>query len=210
MDITKSGYTIIDNFLPVNIAEELYKIYSKEENWQRHDQYRKDHYKHVFKFNRPELPKESESYRAKFWRSDELKQNKEVNKIYETEFVHRIEKNIKSPVTSHELSCMKLTQGDYYRTHIDGWQGKYNSIYYVNKNWTWDWGGLLHVVEDKKDGYFETILPKFNRLVILHNDKFKCPHFVSPVNEYAINPRYTLASWINLKKEEIDPWLQTR
>tara|TARA_R110002051_G_scaffold191236_1_gene260011 strand:- start:1618 stop:2226 length:609 start_codon:yes stop_codon:yes gene_type:complete len=202
MDITKSGYTIIDNFLPVDIATRLYEIYSAEENWERQDQYRKDHYKHVFKFTRPELPKETEAYRAKFWRSEALKNNAEINKIYETAFVNRIEDAIKTSVVSHKLSCMKCERGDYYRTHIDGWQGDYNSIFYINKDWTWDWGGLLHVVEDKEDGYFETILPKFNRLVILHNDKFKCPHFVTPVNEYAEYSRYTLASWINLKEQK--------
>jgi Rps23 Pro-64 3,4-dihydroxylase Tpa1-like proline 4-hydroxylase len=128
-----------------------------------------------------------------------LKSNTELNKIYEKEFVHRIQAAIKTSVDNYELSCMKCDCGDYFRAHVDGWQGNFNTIFYANKDWTYDWGGLLHVVEDKDNGYFETITPKFNRLVILYNDKFKCPHFVTPVTEYAQNSRYTLASWINLK-----------
>ena len=199
MDITKSGYLIIDNFLPIDIAESIYQIYSREEDWERQDQYRKDHYKHVFKFNRPGLPTPDESYKAKFWRSDSLKHNSSLNEIYKLEFLHRIENAIQTTVMNYKLSCMKCESGDYYRIHVDGWQGDFNTIFYANKDWTYDWGGLLHVVEDKDNGYFETIMPKFNRLVILYNDKFKCPHFVTPVTEYAQCPRYTLASWINLK-----------
>lgn len=200
MDITDSGYLVIDDFLPIDLAESIHNIFLQEDDWQRYDQYRKDHYKHVFKFHRDELPNETEAYRAKFWRSDSLKANSDLNEIFKKEFVHRIENAIKTSVNSYELSCMKCEQGDYYRTHIDGWQGDFNIIYYANKDWIYDWGGLLHVVEDKQDGYFETVMPKFNRLVILYNEKFKCPHFVTPVTEYARNARYTLASWINLTK----------
>jgi len=200
MDINDKGYTVIDNFLPIEVAKRLYKIYSEEPNWELNVQVRENHYKHVFKFNHPELPHESESYKAKFWRSDELKENIEVNKIYNSYFPDGIKAALDIDVTSYALSCMQMKKGNYYRTHVDGWQGEYNSIFYINQDWVYDWGGLLHVVEDKEDGYFETILPKFNRLVILHNEKFKCPHFVTPINEYALHPRYTLCSWINLNK----------
>ena len=202
MNITKSGYTIVDNFIPTDVANRLYDIWDSENQWDRLDQVRENHYKHVFKFKREELPSESEIYKAKFWRSDALRYNDEVNKIFKDVFVDRISEVVDTDVLNYELSCMKCERGDYYRTHIDGWQGDYNIIYYINKKWSWDWGGLLHVVEDKKDGYFETILPKFNRLVILHNKKFKCPHFVSTVSEYANCPRYTLASWVNLQKDK--------
>ena len=45
-----------------------------------------------------------------------------------------------------------MEKGDYYRVHLDGWQGKLNTIYYLNTDWKWDWGGLLHVVKDN-DGF---------------------------------------------------------
>ena len=169
----EKGYTIIDNFLPSHVIDKLYKLYQTETDWERLDQYRKDHYKHVFKFDRKELPSSDEAYRAKFWRSDVLKNNKEIIDIYKNEFVHRIESHLDIKMSHYDLSCMKCESGDYYRAHIDGWQGEYNSIFYVNKKWTWDWGGLLHIVEDKENGYVNIPMEELSAKQKEYQDFFK-------------------------------------
>ena len=196
------GFTNIDDFLPINVAQDLIKIYSNNLEWKRQEQVRPDHYKHVFKFESDLLPSEDEEYRAKFWRWDYEKGSKEIDSMYREHFKPSIESYTKKQILDYEISCMKMEKGDYYRVHLDGWQGKLNTIYYLNTDWKWDWGGLLHVVKDNDESISETIMPKFNRMVILNNEKFRSPHFVTTVNEYSLESRSTLCSWIKEIEDE--------
>ena len=74
-------------------------------------------------------------------------------------------------------------------------------IYYINQKWMWDWGGIFHLdtaSEDIDDSdSVVPIFPKFNRALIMNNtlEKFKFPHFISHVADYAQDPRYTLITF---------------
>ena len=92
------------------------------------------------------------------------------------------------------MRCDKLTEGGYYRTHIDDYAGEIGSIYYANKRWCYDWGGILHV-GDKEDDKLTSIFPKFNRIIFLNHKKFKFPHFISEVSDYAFNSRYSMITF---------------
>lgn len=196
-DLQTKGYTVIDNFLPEDLAEELNEIYlaENESNWNFMDQTRDSHYGHVFKTNNPLLPKEGESYKAKFWRSENLESNKRFNKIFNNNFKDKIKQYSNIDLQEFDSRCYRLKQGDYYRLHIDDYAGDINSIYYVNNNWKWDWGGILHVCDHENEEYIQPIFPKFNRLVLLHNKKFRSPHFISQVSEFALNPRFSIVSF---------------
>ena len=190
------GFAIIDDFLPLDVTEKLIKIYNENVEWKRQEQTREGHYKHVFKFKSDLLPGEDEEYKAKFWRWDYEKGAPDIEAIYKEHFKPSIEKHLNTEIIEYEISCMKMDKGDYYRAHLDGWQGKLNTIYYLKEDWKWDWGGLLHIVEDSDSSDVETIMPKFNRMVILNNEKFRAPHFVTTINEYSKECRSTLCSWI--------------
>ncbi len=191
------GYTIIDDFLPNNLAEELNELYlaEDEKEWEFIDQTRKDHYSHVFTTKNPLLPKENEDYRAKFWRSKRLESLKRFNDIFNDNFKEKIKQISAANLTEVDHRCYRLKQGDYYRLHIDSYAGKVNSIYYVNRNWVWDWGGILHICKYDDPEYIRPIFPKFNRLVLVHNQKFCSPHFISQVSEFALNPRFSVVSF---------------
>jgi Rps23 Pro-64 3,4-dihydroxylase Tpa1-like proline 4-hydroxylase len=194
-ELNTQGYTIIDNFLPINVADEINKLFVEHDNWIHVDQKRDSHYNHVFKTNSHYLPQENEVYYASFNRSEILEQNEILNEYYEKYFIKYYQSLNFIEITINNLRCYKLSIGDHYRTHIDDYTSKINIIYYINKNWIWDWGGILNICSESEYEYNKQIFPKYNRAVILNNEIFRQPHFVSTVQNFALEPRFTLVSF---------------
>jgi Rps23 Pro-64 3,4-dihydroxylase Tpa1-like proline 4-hydroxylase len=191
----EKGYIIIENFLPQEIAEELSVMYKSQKAWEKIDQVREKHYKHVFATKSTLLPKGDEHYMAKFDRSRDLEKNSRLNEIYKQYFVPQLEK-FSGKLKAFDVRCYQLSPGDFYRCHIDDYAGSIGCVYYLNKKWIWDWGGLLHINSyEESDDSVETIFPKFNRIVLLDHKKFKFPHFVSTVSEFAKEPRFAIVSF---------------
>jgi Rps23 Pro-64 3,4-dihydroxylase Tpa1-like proline 4-hydroxylase len=194
-ELLTSGYTIIDDFLPIEYAKKLQDLYIDETNWDRYEQHRQEHYSHVFKTNSIYLPKEDEPYIAKFNRSEKLENNINIQYIFENFFVPALKEMSPFDLDNFDVRCYKLDKGDYYRTHIDDYSGHINLIYYINEKWMWDWGGMLNIADDNDIEFNKQILPKFNRVILLNNKVFRSPHFVSAVQEYAQYPRYSIVSF---------------
>lgn len=199
MDIKKrlleNGYCVIDNFLPEEKSSQLFDVFENNISWEKIDQIREKHYEHVFKTESESLPKTGEFYSARFSRSKELEQNSIIDEVFNSYFVPFLKDNSPFPLNIFDKRCYKLDSGDHYRTHIDDYAGEINLIYYVNRDWRWDWGGLLNIYSDKDSDYIRSILPKFNRVVLLNNQVFRFPHSVSSVESYAKNARYTIVSF---------------
>lgn len=191
----ENGYVIVDNFLPQEIAEELYKAWKENKKWEKIDQVRETHYQHVFKTESKFLPNEDESYIAKFDRSNDLEDSERINQLYDQYFKPALSEVSQVELSEFDMRCYRLQSGDFYRTHIDDYAGAVGMIYYINKDWIWDWGGLLHVCNGKTDDQTTAILPVFNRAMIIDHANFRFPHFISAVSEYAKNPRYTIVSF---------------
>ena len=189
------GYVVIDDFLPLDAANQVNELYKAESNWEQIDQVRENHYKHVFSTNSPYLPKGDEFYAAKFGRSRRLEKSQIINNIYEQYFKPELKKFSGVSLKSFDVRCYQLRQGDFYRTHIDDYAGSIGCVYYLNKKWIWDWGGLLHIAFDNDMNITESIFPKFNRVIFLDHKKFKFPHFVSVISEFAKEPRYSIVSF---------------
>jgi Rps23 Pro-64 3,4-dihydroxylase Tpa1-like proline 4-hydroxylase len=68
-------------------------------------------------------------------------------------------------------------------------------MYYFHKRWVWDWGGITYLgLEDDSDSVIP-IFPKFNRAVFSNHKKYRFPHFVSHVTDYAKETRLSLISF---------------
>ena len=187
----EDGMIIIDDFLPLDVVSKLEQLYTSEKKWDIVDQVRENHYSHVFKMDSPTFPKEDEVYMAHFKRSMFLEDK--INDVFEKFFKPKLNELSDLVLSEFDVRCYKLGKGDFYRTHMDDYAGTIGTTFYLNKNWCWDWGGILHIgVEDDS---LNSIFPKYNRLVVHDMKKFRFPHFISPVTDYAKNSRYTIVSF---------------
>lgn len=192
----EKGYVVVDDFLPEEIINKLNEMYVAQKEWEAVDQVRERHYQHVFSTKSKYLPKGNEFYMARFGRSRDLEKNTILNEIYQQYFVPVLKKLSEVELKAFDIRCYNLKQGDFYRSHIDDYAGSIGCVFYLNKQWIWDWGGLLHINSyDGDSDVVDTIFPKFNRVVFLDHKKFKFPHFVSVVSEYAKEPRYSIVSF---------------
>ncbi len=189
----EKGYVILDDFLPKGIAEGLIGLWDKT-SWEEIDQSR-DHYKHVFSTPSANLPKSDELYMAKFGRSRQLENSGEIQSVFRAHFVSVLNEFSREQLSSFDIRCYRQKPGQYYRTHIDDYAGAVGVIYYINPRWCWDWGGILHICLDGEPEQVDLVYPKFNRLIILNHEKFRFPHFISTVSEYALIPRYTIVAF---------------
>ena len=48
-DIIGVGYTVIDDFLPTNVAKKIHDLFVSEQTWELKHQVREHHFEHVFK-----------------------------------------------------------------------------------------------------------------------------------------------------------------
>lgn len=187
-----AGMAVFEQALPALIAEEVRMKFQNAE-YERIDQIREHHYEHVFKTESPFLPKPGEHYIARFWRSRSL----ESGVFLQQFFVDYLRPTLQDLSGTHsekvDLRAYKMTDGDQFRVHIDDYAGPVGFIYYLSKNWKWDWGEILMTA--KGDDMVPS-LPKFNQLIVLNHGKSRPPHMVTPVASFAAEPRYMLVGFL--------------
>ena len=191
----KNGYVIIDDFLPLDIAHQLEYMFTEHENWELLDQVREKHYGEFLKTDLEHFPDENEVYTAKFWRNEELESNENVEIIFENHFIDMFNKLSESELTKFDIRCYKMDNGCHYRQHMDDWVGDIGCMYYFHKRWVWDWGGITHLGLNDDSDSVVPIFPKFNRAVFSNHKKYRFPHFVSHVTDYAKETRLSLISF---------------
>ena len=80
-ELSELGYTVIDDFLPIDVAKKIQDLFFTQNSWELMHQIKENHYEHVFKTKSPYLPKSNEIYSAKFRRSFTLEQNEDLKSI---------------------------------------------------------------------------------------------------------------------------------
>lgn len=194
-DLINNGFCVVDDVLPNDLALSIYEIFDNNPNWDTIHQKRHNRYSEETVYQSTTFPQKNEVYSTKFNKSVFLEQNQIIKSAFKEHFIPLLEEYSPFKMNEYDYRCYKLDWGDHYRIHTDGYAGVVNLIYYVNKDWRWDWGGILNVLSNDDPNYCESIFPKFNRVVLLNNKTFSSPHFVSSVENWAINPRYSIVSF---------------
>lgn len=107
---------------------------------------------------------------------------------------------------SFESHFAHYAPGDFYKKHLDAFQGKSNRVLslvvYLNPGWQPDDGGELAIDVKEGDDCTIKITPSFGTLVTFLSQEF--PHEVLP----AQRDRFSIAGWFRVNsssEEKVDP-----
>ena len=195
------GFFVLDNFLPQEVANMLLEKFESYKCWNQVEQTR-EHYKKggPFHCDSPLLPDESELYYNRTERTALLDKDPQWADIFKEYFVNRFESAFKCKITEPYILLQKYGKGSFSRIHTDDYRGEVRHvdigfIYYLNRRWVWDWGGLLIICPDNKCEDMAAVVPKHNRISIVNHQK-RPPHAVTPVTDWAKEVRYGLTGFI--------------
>lgn len=161
--------------IPIQVAEVIRSLFIGAE-FEREEQSDLGYYKNIRL-----VGWEGETYTSDFWHSPQL-----------LDVLHPVIQKHFAPVLYKyggqkeiHFRAYKMNPGGHYRMHVDD-AGETGFIWYLNKRWLIDWGGLLI-----QEGAL--IVPEFNKLVIR---RAKRPHFVTEVAKHAKEPRYMVVGFL--------------
>ena len=188
-----SGKIVIKNALSINTAHEIREAFLNAD-YDRITQERRGYYSKEFFDPIKEIPGHNEIYTAEFYRSKFLETSSLIIDVYEVHIKPIIEKNLNVVLKSHDLRVYKMLEGGHFRLHKDDYLSNFGFIWYLSREWKWDWGGLLLDIDSA--GAAEVTIPEFNQLVIMNHKNGLIPHCVTPVTRHALEPRWMLVGFL--------------
>jgi Rps23 Pro-64 3,4-dihydroxylase Tpa1-like proline 4-hydroxylase len=190
----KSNKIVLKNAVPEEIATEVRQAFLNAD-YDKITQERTNHYRREL-LNPPKFPDANEIYTAEFYRSNYLEKSDLIKNCFQNYIKPLIEQHSKKTITTADLRVYKMLEGGHYRIHKDNWMATTGFVWYLNKDWKWDWGGLLIDLDMNNENYANITIPEFNQLVIM-NHQSEVPHLVTQVTSYAQEPRLTLVGFLN-------------
>jgi Rps23 Pro-64 3,4-dihydroxylase Tpa1-like proline 4-hydroxylase len=189
---------LIKNVFPTHVCAKLYNLIKKEKKWKFMNQIRPNHYRHVFKSASKIMPNKNEVYQAKFYKSLNLVDNVFIKRSLE-KYLPPILKKLNIKYRNINFRCHKFKKNNLMRSHFDHYAGTHSININLNKEWKADWGGLLCVLNGENFENIETLVPEWNALNIIYSKKNKktSPHFVTSVQKFAKEPRYSITVFLN-------------
>ena len=194
--ISKNIYKV-ENVFPEKVAEKIFSKFNnlRSKSWKLVSQ-KKNHYSHFFKNSSEFLPDKDEVYLAKFYRSDELRNNSYIKFSIKKFIFPLIKRYLKFNIKKYDIRCHKYVKNNLARLHFDDYAGKYAVTLNLNKTWKWDWGGILSIAGGNNSEKLYSILPNWNSMNIIYSGKSSSPHFVTPVQSFAKSSRYSMTIFV--------------
>jgi len=183
------------NALPENIALKLRDKFLTS-NFDRVYQERDSQFSRQLNEKFKTLPNNDEVYTSFFCNSSNyLLSSEEIKDAVHNRIKPLVEQYAGRSLEVTVYKCYKMIKGGHFRLHIDEFLGDYSFILYLSKDWKWDWGGLLLTVQDEHNA--KVTIPTFNKLVVMANTDNQGIHSVTPVTEYAKEPRLMLVGFLS-------------
>jgi SM-20-related protein len=92
--------------------------------------------------------------------------------------------------------------GDFYKTHLDAFEGRRNrilsAVYYLNPEWQEGDGGELRLYQRDAQTLIVEVKPLHNTLILFLSERF--PHEVLPARKH----RYSLTGWFRVKDIDVN------
>lgn len=192
----------IRNALPEAVASDVRKIFVESDTWQNIPFADVNYYDSVYRYDaRAGIPRSGETYTTNFDRSEYLagcQQTRDaVNQIADL-IDPIIDGDIVIDRPSISLLAYRLRPGGHLRIHHDKYGADIGFIWYLSREWKWDWGGLL--VSVRQDNSAEVEIPEFNKLVIINHSE-TVSHCVTSVETWAQDNRYMIVGLMRVKKK---------
>jgi Rps23 Pro-64 3,4-dihydroxylase Tpa1-like proline 4-hydroxylase len=116
-----------------------------------------------------------------------------LNSVDTVEYFKKLTKN--NTIKKLNAQATRYLPGHFLSQHNDenAQEGRlYAYVIGFSKNWNPDWGGLLHILNNKGE-IVKTLIPEYNSLSI-----FKVPqnHFVSYVTPFSDSSRLAITGWL--------------
>jgi hypothetical protein len=207
-EYNENGFTIMDNFLPVENYNKMIKIYNSSKFIEIHT-IRKNRYKRWETLEDKNFPSADEIYEASYWSSNEIVNNEYYKNIF-NEHIRPLFLRLHSDtgIFRHQATRVKNNNKNFIRTHYDDYMGDTGYILYLTElDWKYDWGGQLQIVSN---GKIETILPIPNKLILINHFK-KMTHWVNPVTRWAKEDRDNINGFCIKGSQELpDTWTGDR
>ena len=137
------GYIEITNAVDVDVADRVRCMYENADYDLIH-QTRKGHFHRMFPgegFLETGIPDETETYSATFYRSRFLETSELIRKTFNDCILPKAQKFVSKTLTDFDIRAYKLESGGHFRLHLDDYTADVGFIWYLSKNWRWDWGG---------------------------------------------------------------------
>jgi Rps23 Pro-64 3,4-dihydroxylase Tpa1-like proline 4-hydroxylase len=98
---------------------------------------------------------------------------------------------------AHDIFISKYSYGNFLSVHSDRNNGRVAFILNLSKDWKPEYGGLLHILDNKRENVIRTIVPHFNTLTLFYiPPEIGIPHFVSHLNIKNKN-RFAITGWFS-------------
>jgi Rps23 Pro-64 3,4-dihydroxylase Tpa1-like proline 4-hydroxylase len=184
---------VIQDAIPCELAYQV-KTEFETADYDKIVQERKGQFAREFPEPVTNIPGTDEVYYSEFYRSRYLENSPIILETFNSHLKPIIETATGKVVVDADLRCYKMTEGGHFRIHRDSNRSDIGFILYLSENWKWDWGGLLLVVQD--DSTATVTIPKFNQLVIMDHKYSQIPHCVTPVTQFAKEPRFIIVGFL--------------
>ncbi len=192
LELREKGYTIIDNFLPQDLHDNLINELDNRSTT-IHYQYKDKNYSHVFKSENMNLPGENEAFIARFKTIDNRTELPYLKTLY-TDYLQPVMRATTGGEAKYSMFplAFRMDGGDGFRGHNDAFAGVIGYSFFLNKGWCWDYGGILTYVHEADKA--EPIFPKSNRL-LLRDEHEKRFHYLNTIEPYCPKDQYIIVGW---------------